>query len=81
MSFHGDLVVLHECPEPFNGQTVVVRIGEGETSQYTLKTWHKDGSRITLKPENDTFDDIVITKNSAEVAVVGKFAGLIRFGD
>ncbi len=79
--FHGDIVVLHECPEPFNGQTVLVRIGEGEASEYTLKTWFKDGSKIILKPENDIFDDIVLTKNSAEVTVVGKFAGLIRFGE
>jgi repressor LexA len=79
--FHGDIVILHECPEPFNGNTVLVRIGEGETSEYTLKTWHKDGSKITLKPENADFDAIIITKNSAEISVVGKFAGLIRFSE
>jgi len=72
---HGDIIVLHECPEPINGQVVVVRIDD----EYTLKVWFKHGKKITLKPENEEFDNIEIEKGISEVQCLGEYAGLIRF--
>lgn len=76
---HGDIVILHECLTPTNGTTVVVRIGEGETAEYTIKTWFKTESSIILKPENEQFDSITIEKGISEVVCIGEYAGLIRF--
>jgi SOS-response transcriptional repressor LexA len=75
-----DIVVLHRSPEfPPNGTVVMARIGFGETSEYTLKTFYKNGNEVILMPENDEYDRIVIEKNVTEVQVEGRFAGLIRF--
>jgi SOS regulatory protein LexA len=74
--FHGDIVILHENPEPANGQIVVARLNDYE---YTLKTWHRDGQQITLSPANPDFDEITLDLEEDEVSCVGEYAGLIRF--
>jgi SOS regulatory protein LexA len=74
--FHGDIVILHENPEPANGQIVVARLNDYE---YTLKTWHRDKRQIILSPANPDFDNITIDLNETEVVCVGEYAGLIRF--
>lgn len=78
---HGDLVVVHKTEIPPNGTVVVVRIGSGEASEFTIKKWFKKDSRVTLKPENPEYDDIEIETEFTEVNIEGRFAGLIRFGE
>lgn len=74
--FHGDIIILHENPEPLNGQIVVVHIGEFE---YTLKVWERHSRQVILKPANPDFDDIVLTLGKDDVRCIGEYAGLIRF--
>lgn len=79
---HRDLVILHKVAEnPPNGTVVVVRIGSGDDSEFTIKKWFRDGSKVTLKPENIDYDEIPIETDFTEVHVEGKYAGLIRFGE
>lgn len=72
--FHGDMIILRECPEPTNGQVVVVQVNE----EVTLKRWQRKGKKITLSPENPDFDKIELTAGVNEVKCLGEFAGLIR---
>lgn len=73
--FHGDIVILHENPEPLNGQIIVAQINEYE---YTLKTWYRDGKTIKLLPSNPDFDEITLTLGEDKVRSIGEYAGLIR---
>lgn len=74
--FHGDIIILHENSEPSNGQIVVAQLEEFE---YTLKMWERRGDKITLKPANENFDEIIRILGKDEVKCVGEYAGLIRF--
>lgn len=79
---HRDLVIVHKTTGiPADGTVVVVRIGSGEASEFTIKKWFKKGSKVTLRPENPEYDDIEIETDVTKLTVEGKFAGLIRFGE
>jgi SOS-response transcriptional repressor LexA len=74
--FHGDIVILHENPQPQNGQVVVIQLNQYE---YTIKTWHQEKRFIKLLPANPDFDEITLTLGIDEVSCIGEYAGLIRF--
>ena len=69
----GDLVVIEQTQSPVNGDIVAVNI-EGSA---TLKTLSLTKTTITLLPENDDYDPIVVTPDE-EFYILGKAIGVIR---
>ena len=69
----GDLVVIEQTPAPQNGDIVAVNI-DGNA---TLKTLKIGKTSITLIPENEAYEPIVVSKEE-EFYVLGKAVGVIR---
>ena len=69
----GDLVVIEQTQAPMNGDIVAVNI-EGSA---TLKTLSLTKTTITLLPENDEYEPIVVTPDE-EFYILGKAIGVIR---
>ena len=69
----GDLVVIEQTQAPMNGDIVAVNI-EGRA---TLKTLSLTKTTITLLPENDEYEPIVVTPDE-EFYILGKAIGVIR---
>ncbi|MBS5927962.1 MAG: transcriptional repressor LexA [Clostridium sp.] len=69
----GDLVVIEQTQAPMNGDIVAVNI-EGSA---TLKTLSLTKTTITLLPENDDYEPIVVTPDE-EFYILGKAIGVIR---
>lgn len=69
----GDLVVIEQNNSPVNGDIVAVNI-EGSA---TLKTLSLTRTTITLLPENDDYEPIVVTPDE-EFYILGKAVGVIR---
>jgi len=74
----GDLLAVHRIREALNGQIVVARIGD----EVTVKRFRKDGSIVSLQPENDDFKAIEIDLSrddfSEEFVIEGRGVGVIR---
>lgn len=68
-----DLVVIEQTQAPMNGDIVAVNI-EGSA---TLKTLSLTKTTITLLPENDEYEPIVVTPDE-EFYILGKAIGVIR---
>jgi len=49
----------------------------GET-EATVKRFLRDGSRVVLKPENQTMAPIVVDPARRSVTILGKVIGLLR---
>lgn len=69
----GDLLAVKKSPEAINGQIVVARIGE----EVTVKRFLRQGRKISLLPENPSYDPIVVTPEQ-DFALEGLAVGLIR---
>lgn len=69
----GDLLAVKKTCSVHNGQIVVARIDD----DVTVKRFHKQGSTITLFPENDDFKPIVVDA-SQHFEIEGIAVGLIR---
>ncbi|MBS5986969.1 transcriptional repressor LexA [Clostridium sp.] len=69
----GDLVVIEQTQAPMNGDIVAVNI-EGSA---TLKRLSLTKTTITLLPENDDYEPIVVTPDE-EFYILGKAIGVIR---
>lgn len=69
----GDLVIIEQTQAPMNGDIVAVNI-EGSA---TLKTLSLTKTTITLLPENDDYEPIVVTPDE-EFYILGKAIGVIR---
>lgn len=69
----GDLVVIEQTQAPMNGDIVAVNI-EGSA---TLKTLSLTKTTITLLPENDEYEPIVVAPDE-EFYILGKAIGVIR---
>ena len=69
----GDLVVIEQTQAPMNGDIVAVNI-EGSA---TLKTLSLTKTTITLLPENDDYEPIIVTPDE-EFFILGKAIGVIR---
>jgi repressor LexA len=71
--FDGDIAVVRQKSSASNGE-VVVAVIEGEA---TLKRFFKRDDAIVLHPENQAYEDIVITAPQS-VYIAGRLVGVIR---
>ncbi|MDD3926934.1 MAG: XRE family transcriptional regulator [bacterium] len=65
----GDRVLVRECPEAYNGQHVVARIGD----ELAVKVFYKYDHTVVLRSTNPTYEDI----SDKNVRVVGVVKGAI----
>lgn len=70
----GDLLAVHRCQEARNGQIVVARIHE----EVTVKRFQKEGSIVSLLPENPDFESIRVNLLQEELVIEGIQVGIIR---
>ena len=78
-----DLVGVHRQTEVRNGQIVAAVIAHPKTDdlEFTLKTYRKKGSQISLLSENDdqeTYAPMVFDTTRDSIQIVGLYAGLLR---
>jgi repressor LexA len=69
----GDLVVVRQQKTARNGEIVAARVGD----EATVKRFQKDGGAVTLVPENDAYEPIVVDPSS-EFELLGKVVGVYR---
>ena len=69
----GDLLAVKQARDAKNGQIVVARIGE----EVTVKRYRRSRDQITLLPENEDFEPIVVGPED-EFCIEGLAVGLIR---
>jgi SOS regulatory protein LexA len=69
----GDFIVARVETQARNGDVVVAGI-PGEEA--TVKTFFKDGQKVTLRPANSTMEDLVYAAN--EVQIFGKVVTVLR---
>ncbi len=70
--FEGDIALIEPGHDIKNGDIVVVMIGD----EATIKRFYRQGSKISLVPENRSMKPIVV--RSSEVRIVGRVMGIIR---
>ena len=73
----GDLIAVHRNPQPTNGQIIVARIED----EVTVKTFHRNGKRVELRPANPDFEPIVVDLRQQSLEIEGTMVGLIRQGE
>jgi len=72
---NGDLAVVKKNPVPTSGEIVVAMIDD----EVTLKRFMRRGSKLVLKPENDTYPEIVISDLKHErIRIIGSVISVIR---
>jgi repressor LexA len=64
----GDYVVVEERKTPYNGETVVAYLEDGEV---TLKRYYREKGRIRLQPANPAYEPIFVKKVDIQGIVVG----------
>lgn len=69
-----DLIAVHKTDRVRNGDIVVARVGD----DVTVKRYEKKGNVVTLYPENDDFQPIVVNLREEEFAIEGLYVGVIR---
>lgn len=69
-----DLIAVHKTDKAHNGDIVVARVGD----DVTVKRYHREGSQVTLFPENAEFKPITVDLNADEFAIEGLYVGVIR---
>jgi repressor LexA len=72
----GDLVAVHRTPEVRSRQIVVARLDD----EVTVKRYRQNGSLVTLLPENDEFEPIVVDLREQALVIEGVVVGVIRDG-
>ncbi len=70
----GDLLAVHRTNQVRNGQIVVARLED----EVTVKRWQKDGNKVRLLPENESFDPIVVDLKQQQLEIEGLGVGIIR---
>ena len=71
----GDIVVVRRQSTAENGDVVAALVGEDEAaSEATVKTFHREGRRIRLQPENSALEPLY----PEHVQILGKVIGLFR---
>ena len=58
--YDGDVVYVHKQQEVENGEIAAVEILDGCESEATLKRFYRNGSTVTLMPENPKYEPIVL---------------------
>ena len=69
-----DLIAVHKTTRVRNGDIVVARVGD----DVTVKRYEKKGKIVTLYPENEDFEPIVVDLTEEEFAIEGLYVGVIR---
>jgi repressor LexA len=71
----GDFVVVKRQQDARNGDIVVALAGDDETTdEATVKRFFREGERIRLQPENESYEPIY----AAHVDILGKVIGVFR---
>ncbi len=70
----GDLLAVHRTPLVRSGDIVVARIGD----EVTVKRFRRRGKVVTLVPENDEFEPIVVDLKREPLDIEGLGVGVIR---
>jgi len=71
----GDVVVVRRQDDARPGDVVVALVGDDETAdEATVKTFHRDGGRIRLQPENSALEPLY----PEHVQILGKVTGVFR---
>jgi repressor LexA len=71
----GDIAIVKRNPEPPSGEIVIALIDD----EVTLKRLVKKGSSIILRPENDRYEDIVLTKmTDRDISIIGTLEAIVR---
>ncbi|GJM44145.1 MAG: LexA repressor [Gemmatimonadota bacterium] len=69
----GDLVVVRVQSTARSGEIVAARLGE----EATVKRLHRSGDQITLLPENDAYEPIVVDPHD-DFHILGRVVSIIR---
>jgi repressor LexA len=72
----GDLVAVHRTPEVRSRQIIVARLDD----EVTVKRYRQSGSVVSLLPENDDFEPIVVDLKVQNLVIEGVVVGVIRDG-
>ena len=71
----GDVVVVRSQDTARDGEIVVALVGDDESAdEATVKTFHRDGARIRLQPENSALEPLY----PEHVQILGKVTGVFR---
>jgi repressor LexA len=71
----GDYVVVRRQQTAENGEVVAALVGDdGAAGEATVKTFHREGGRIRLQPENEALPPLY----PEHVQILGKVVGLFR---
>ena len=71
----GDIVVVRRQDDARTGDVVVALVGDDETAdEATVKTFHRDGAKIRLQPENSALEPLY----PEHVQILGKVTGVFR---
>ena len=70
----GDLLAVHSTQDVHNGQIVVARLDD----EVTVKRFKREGHRVWLLPENDSFDPIEVDLREQQLFIEGLGVGVIR---
>ncbi|MFP2769097.1 transcriptional repressor LexA [Oceanisphaera sp. KMM 10153] len=73
----GDLLAVHKTQEVRNGQVVVARLDD----EVTVKRFQRQGSKVSLLPENEELSPIEVDLRSQELIIEGLAVGVIRNAD
>src|SRR5213594_5218180 len=76
----GDLVLVRrqDSAQPNDIVVAMVESEVGGETEATVKRFMRDGSRVVLKPVNQTMAPIVVDPSRRAVTVLGKVIGLLR---
>jgi repressor LexA len=76
----GDLVLVRrqDSAQPNDIVVAMVESEAGGATEATVKRFMRDGSRVVLKPENQTMAPIVVDPSRRAVTILGKVIGLLR---
>ncbi len=69
----GDLVVVRAQESARNGDIVAARLGE----EATVKRYHRSAEGITLLPENEAYDPILVGPDD-DLHILGRVVGIFR---
>jgi repressor LexA len=72
----GDLVAVHRTPEVRSRQIIVARLND----EVTVKRYRQKGTVVSLLPENEDFEPIIVDLKEQELIIEGVVVGIIRDG-
>jgi repressor LexA len=71
----GDLAIVKRNPDPSSGEIVIALIDD----EVTLKRLIRKGREVILKPENEMYEDIVISDmKDRQVSIIGTLEAIVR---